>query len=481
MSTNQDQTGAAAAPADNPRLRAMLEAPVARTVVSLAWPNILMMAAQSSTGLIESWFVAKLGTDTIAGTALVLPLLMLMQNMSQGAMGGGISSAIARALGASRQAQADRYVLHALALNIALGVLFSFAELAMAPWIYRLLGGKGQALDAALTYSNVIFGGITLMWIMNAFASAIRGTGNMLVPGVVICAGAVCLIPLSPCLIFGVGPFPRLGIAGAGYALLLYYGAGAAILGWYCLSGRNPARLRPGPLAWAPCRDILVVGAMAAINSLQTNLMVALSTALVGAYAGTAAVAGYGTGARLEYFIAPLAFGIGAPLVAMVGSNIGAQQHQRALRIALVGGGLAFVLAEIVGLAAAAWPQAWLGLFSHDPRMLEAGSLYLRLVGPFYGFFGMGWSLYFASQGAGRLKWPLLAGFFRLLIAIGGGWIALRYTRSLSAFFPVAGGAMFLYGTVILASILSGTWFRRPGTKPHKEHARSSDALRPTP
>ena len=82
-------------------------------------------------------------------------------------------------------------------------------------------------------------------------------------------------------------------------------------------------------------------------------------------------------------------------------------------------------------MAAAIWPTAWLGLFGHDPRMLATGSAYLRSVGPAYGFFGLGLSLYFASQGAGRLFWPLFAGLLRMLIAIGGGWIALRMTGSL--------------------------------------------------
>jgi putative MATE family efflux protein len=451
--------------AENPRLRAMLDAPVARTLLNLAGPNILMMMAQSSTGLTESWFVAHLGTDALAGTALVLPLLMLMQNMSQGAMGGGISSAIARALGAGKTMEAHSAVRHALLLNGALGLLFMCAELLAAPWTYRLLGGRGPALQAALTYSNVIFSGIVLMWIMNAFASAIRGTGNMMVPGMVICGGAVLLIPLSPCLIFGVGPFPRLGIAGAGYALLCYYAAGTVILGRYCLSGRNAAQLRAGPLNWAPVRGILTVGGLATINSLQTNVMIALTTAIVGVFAGTAAVAGYGTGARLEYFVAPLAFGIGAPMVAMVGSNIGAGQGQRALRIALVGGLLAFVLAEAIGITVAIWPHAWLGLFSSDPHMLATGTVYLRAVGPFYGFFGMGWALYFASQGAGKLKWPLLAGLLRLLLSVGGGWIVLRLTGSLTWFFIVAGLAMLLYGSLIAIAVLSGSWFS--GTNRH--------------
>src|SRR6201999_2872492 len=103
------------------------------------------------------------------------------------------------------------------------------------------------------------------------------------------------------------------------------------------------------------------------------------------------------------YLLIPLAFGLGGPMVALLGTNIGAGQRQRALRIALVGAGLAFVLTEAIGLAAAIWPEAWLGLFGHDKAMLATGSAYLRWVGPTFGFFGAGMALYFASQGAGRL------------------------------------------------------------------------------
>ncbi len=460
MDTVLSPSDAPAAPPRHPRLRAMLEGPAAPTVLALAWPNVLMMLAQSSTGLVESWFISRLGTDALAGTALVLPLLMLMQNMSQGAMGGGISSAIARALGAGRGDDADRLVLHALLIGLGLGLVFMLAERLAAPWLYPLLGGHGAALQAAMDYSGVVFGGIVLMWTMNALASAIRGTGNMLVPGSVICGGALLLVPLSPCLIFGWGPLPALGVAGAGWALLVYYGLGTGVLGWYCLSGRNPARLRRGPLAWPFFRDILRVGALATLNSLQTNVGIATSTAMVAAHAGTAAVAGYATGARLEYLVAPLAFGIGAPLVALVGANIGAGQPARALRLALVGGALAFCLAEAIGIAAALWPRAWLGLFGDDPALLATGTRYLRTVGPCYGFFGLGWALYFASQGAGRLRWPLLAGLMRLVLGIGGGWLALELTGSLAWFFAVAAVAMLLYGLVIATAVFSGTWFR---------------------
>jgi len=439
----------------------MLEAPIAPTLARLAWPNILMMSAQSATGLIETWFLARLGTSVLAGVALVVPVLFLMGNMSQGAMGGGISAAVARALGGGRQTEADQLVLHAVVLNALLGLLFCVLLLVFGPQLYRALGAEGEALDAALAYSNVIFGGIVLMWLMNAFASVIRGTGNMLVPGAVICGGALLLIPLSPCLIFGWGPFPALGVAGGGWALVIYYGVGALILGAYCASGRNPARLVASRLHLNLMRSILSVGALATLNPLLTNALVALTAALVGAYAGTAAVAGYGIAVRLEYLLIPIAFGLGAPMVAMVASNIGAGQPERAMKIALTGGAMAFVLAEAIGLAAAFFPEAWLRLFGAEDHMLEAGATYLRTVGPVYGFFAMGFSMYFASQGAGRLKWPLLAGLLRLLMAVGAGGLALHLTGSLTVFFLVAAVAMSLYGLIILSAVASGSWFER--------------------
>jgi putative MATE family efflux protein len=437
----------------------MLHAPVAATLVRLSWPNILMMLAQSSTGLIETWFLAKLGTNVLAGVAVVIPVLMLMQNMSQGAMGGGISSAIARALGAGRRDEANHLVRHAVALNAGIGAVFTVLLLCLGRSLFHLLGADGPALDAAATYGYVVFAGLPLMWTMNALASVIRGTGNMLVPGAVICGGAVLLIPLSPCLIFGLGPLPALGVAGGAWALLLYYGAGVLILGGYCLIGRNAARLVAGKLRWAMMRGILEVGGLACLNPVLTNTIIAVTGALVGAYAGTSALAGYATAARLEYLLMPLAFGLGAPMVAMVGSNIGAGQRERARHIALAGGAMAFVLAEIVGVVAAIWPYAWLRLFSTDERLLQAGAAYLRVVGPFYGFFAMGFSLYFASQGAGRLKWPLTAGALRLAVYVGAGAAVLAISGSLIGFYIMGAIAMVLYGSLIVWSVAARTWF----------------------
>jgi len=445
------------------RTRGLIEAPIVPVLLRLAAPNVLVMLAQAATGLIEAYFVGKLGTDALAGVTLVFPGLMLLQMVSAGAMGGGISSAIARALGGGRRADADAFVAHALVISLALGAFFSLALIAGGPWLYRNLGGQGAALEAALVYSNVVFAGATLLWVFNTLASVLRGTGNMLVPAAVICVGAVVLVPLSPALIFGWGPFPRLGVAGGGAAIVAYYAIGTAVLAAYIWAGRSvlDAKLRVR-LRWPMFREILQVGAVAALTSLLTNLTIGITTGLVGAH-GPAAIAGFGVGSRLEYLLVPLAFGLGAPLVALVGTNLGARRRERALRIAWIGAAVAFALTETIGLLAAAFPNAWLTLFDRDPEMLAAGSAYLRAVGPSYGFFGLGLALYFASQGAGRLMWPLIAGLVRLAIAVGGGWLMLRWTGELSGVFLALGAGLAAYGVIIAAAVKAGVWFPRRG------------------
>ncbi len=141
--------------------------------------------------------------------------------------------------------------------------------------------------------------------------------------------------------------------------------------------------------------------ASSAIVSATTNVTIATATGLVGV-AGPAAVAGYGTGARLEYLLVPIVFGVGAPLAAMVGTAMGAGDLARARRAAWTGAIMAGVLTGSVGLGAALWPEAWLGLFGEDRAMLAIGTQYLRIVGPTYGLFGVGLALYFAAQARGR-------------------------------------------------------------------------------
>ncbi|MEP6791446.1 MAG: MATE family efflux transporter [Ramlibacter sp.] len=442
------------------RTRALLEGPIAPTLLRLAVPNMIVMLAQASAGMIETWFIGKLGTQALAGMALVFPVVMLMQMMSAGAIGGGIASAIARALGARRRDDANALVLHAIALALMFGVAFTAALLLGGPALYRQMGGTGAALDAALAYSDWVFAGAVVVWLANSLAAAVRGTGNMNVPAVVNVIGLAVLIPLSPLLIFGWGPVPALGIAGGAIALLVYYVGSCVAMAAYLWSPRS--LLRPSFKGITFRRelfnDILRVGIVGAISTIATNLCIAITTALAGSF-GSEAIAGYGTAARLEYLLVPLVFGLGGPMVAMVGTCIGAGQRERALRVTWTGSLIAMAFTEFIGVTAALFPQAWLRLFGSDPAMIDAGTRYLHAVGPAYGFFGLGLALYFASQGAGKLLWPVMGNLARLIAAGFGGWLALHMGGGLTSIFAAQGVALVLYGLVNAAAVAGGAWF----------------------
>ena len=442
------------------RTRSLLEAPILPTLLRLAAPNIAVMAAQAIVSTGEVYFIGWLGSEALAGVAMVYPLIMLMQTMSAGGMGGGVASAVARALGAGRRHDAQALVLHALLIAGVMGVLFTTGALWGGPMLYRAMGGTGEALATALAYSHIVFAGAVSFWLLNTLASVVRGTGNMLLPAGVVIGGGALTLCLSPMLIFGWGLLPPLGIAGAGVALLSYYSLGSVVLFAYLLSGRSLVRLTLAKMHWqrALFWEILRVGLPGSLNTVFTNLNVMLLTSLVGPF-GTFALAGYGIGARLEYLQIPLVFGFGSALVTMVGTNIGAGRLARARRVAWVGAGLAAAVTGSIGLFGACFPHLWLGLFSTNPDVVAVGTMYLRIVGPTYGCFGLGLALYFAAQGTGRLLWPLLASGMRLVIAAGGGWMVMHwYESSLPGLFAAIAVALIVYAIIVARTMQADAW-----------------------
>jgi putative MATE family efflux protein len=439
---------AATSLAASTRSARLLHGPVLPTLLLLALPNLVITLAQAAANFLESYFVGLLGVDALAGAALVFPLVMLMQTMSNGGIGGGISSAIARAIGAGDQARAEALALHALLIAAGFGVACTAAGLWGGPALYRAMGASDPVQQAAAAYGGVIFCGAVFLWVANGMASVLRGSGNMALPALVLSGGVGVLLVASPLLIFGWGPLPALGIAGAGLALVLYYVVASAVMLAGVLRGGGGLQLKFGHrLQPALFGDILGVGGPALVNNITLNLSVLTATALVSPL-GSAALAGFGLGIRLEYLQIPIVFGFGAAMVAMVGMNTGAGQRVRARRVAWTGALLAAGMTSLVGLAAAVFPAAWLGLFTQDAEAIRVGSAYLRVVGPAYGLFGLGLALYFASQGARRMGWSLAAGLGRLAVVYVAGTLAVRMGGGLPTLLGVMVAALVVYAVL---------------------------------
>jgi putative MATE family efflux protein len=377
----------------------LLEAPIFRFAAVGA--NVLNLLALIGMITFDALFVGRLGPDALAGLTLAFPWVMLMQHAAASGVGGAVSSAVARALGAGKRDSADALASHALALTIVMAVLFSALMLLGAPVLFGWMGGRGAVLDAALAYSNVAFGGAVSICALNLLGSVVRGTGNMGLPAAVIVGAVLAHVGLSPLLIFGWGPVPALGAAGAGWGLVVSFGAGSLVLLFYLRSSRSLVKLafRGVALRWAPFADFLKVGVPGLVNVAITNLSVVALTGIAGRLGRETAI-GYGMGARLEYILIPIAFGFGTAIVAMVGTSWGAKQYARARRTAWTGAATV-ALCQARSACSSRSSAALDGSFHGERGNLRIGTSYLSRR-PIYAFYGLGMSLYFATQAGTR-------------------------------------------------------------------------------
>ena len=396
--------------------------PILPTLLRLALPNVLAMTMTVVVGIAETRYVGLLGTAPLAAMALVFPFAMLVQMMSGGAMGGGVTSAVSRALGAGDAVRARVLALHAIVIGVVAGVATTALLLAFGPQLYRLLGGSGVVLAEAVRFSGVLFCGAVLVWLLNTLASILRGTGDMRTPSSVLFAAAILQIALGGALGLGLGPLPRLGMVGIALGTIVATGAAVVFLLWWLTSGRGRLRLvwRGIALRGELFADILKVGALSCVSPVQSVLTILIFTGLV-ARLGVGPLAGYGIGQRLEFLLIPIAFGIGVASLPMVGMAVGAGDFQRARRVAWTAGLVSAINLGVLGLVVAIAPDLWAGLFTDDAEVLTYARQYLRWAGPGFAFFGLGVTLYFASQGSGHMLGPVLAGTVRLVLVAGAG------------------------------------------------------------
>ena len=435
--------------------------PILSTLLRLSLPNVLAMVMTVAVGIAETYYVGHLGTAPLAAMALVFPFAMLSGMLSAGAMGGGVSSAISRALGAADLPRANQLALHALLIGTVAGVVYSALFLALGPMLYRLLGGTGTVLDEAARYSAVLFSGALLVWLSNTLASVLRGTGNMRVPSVGIFATAILQIVLGGLLGLGAGPIPAMGMPGIAIGHIIATGAGVVYFAWFLWAGKSrlSLRLRALHVQRTMLHDILRVGAVAMISPLQSVLTVLIFTGLI-ARLGTEALAGYGIGQRLEFLLIPISFGIGVASVPMVGMAIGAGKVTRARRVAWTAAALSALNLAAIGLWVSVAPTQWAGLFTSDAAVLQLACQYLVTAGPAFAFFGMGLTLYFASQGSGKVLGPVIAGTLRLALVAGvGSWLATQ-GHGADAYFWLVAAAMVLYGLSTVALVRMTPWAR---------------------
>jgi putative MATE family efflux protein len=438
---------------------ALLDGPILRTLLWLAWPNVIALSASTCVVIAETSYIGRLGVDSLAAMALVFPCVILTMTMSGGAMGGGVASAIARALGAGDVERASALAAHALLIAICFGLAFMLGMLIFGPSLLAGLGGRGNVLAQAISYVQIFFGGAVLPWLMNTMAGVLRGTGNMKVPSLMILNSAVCQVILGGTLGLGLGPIPQFGMRGVAAGSLTAYSISISVMAWYLFSGRARVvpKIRGLRIQRAMFVDILKVGVVSCLSPVQSVLSISIFTHLLAGF-GTAVLAGYGIGARLEFMLTSVSFAFGIASVPMIGMAIGAGRIARARTIAWTAGFVSFVAVGLIGTLIAIFPDLWVNIFTHDPNVRAASQQYLSTAAPMYAFIGLASSMYFSSQGAAKVLGPVMAQTARLLFIGTGSWWLSTHGATAANCFVLAAASMVVLGVLSSASVILTKW-----------------------
>ena len=446
----------------NANVQRSLQGSIPLVLLSFATPSLVQILVQSAIAVVEIFLLSRLGTDVLAGISAVFPIVTLFVAITTVGMGGAISSAVARSLGARNVSEAQALAAHAILLSLIFGAISTAALIFFGPEVYGLLGARGDSLNQALSYSNIVFGGSICLWLLGGLTAIVRGTGDMKTPARIAIFRAAAALPLFGMLIFGWGPVAGFGIAGAATAMLIYYTMGVIGLVVHLQSAKSPIHLafldfRP---RWQLFSRILKVALLSSLQILVSNVALIAITAYV-AHFGIEALAGYGLAARVELLISSMVLALGVGTTTMVGTCVGAGLEARARRVALVSCLLAAAIFAAIGLGVAFSGRSIAGLFTNVEGVVFAASGYFFATGMVYGFMAAFVILFSAYQGWGRATAPLLVSLLRVAIVLAGGWMLQQQAPRLDWLYYLVAGSTVI-GALTLGMVFA---FRPPNRR----------------
>lgn len=425
----------------------LAEAPL-RALVRLAAPTTGVMSIAALSNVLYTYFVSRLGPEAIAAVALVFPVSLILTTLVGGGIGAGVSSAVARALGAGERAEATGVAEHAFALTGGLGAVLSVLLTIGAPQIFRLMGATGTVLVSAVAFARIVFGGLLVTFFVATCDSVLRGEGNVRVPALWSSLSLVSQIVLTPLCMFALG----LGIRGAPVAMIAgqLIGAGPRVRHIFGGKALLQPRLVPRVVRLAPLAGILRVGVPATLGTLLSYLGMMVLTTIMARF-GTAELAAYGLGSRLDFLLLTICYGTGVAVLTLVGFAAGAGRTDLVARYARDAILLMVALVSVPALVLWLAPQVWFGVFTNDTAIRAVGQTYFRVIAWSYPFLAVSMMLAFAFQGLGRATIPLVIMALRMAAVVSAALLV-------SARLGYGAGAVFAVvtaGQCLSAALLS--------------------------
>ena len=438
----------------------LVGAPLFPTLMRLAVPGVIGSLLHMLLIVLEIFLLNRAGITALAAIATVFPLIMLAHMLSAGAIGGAISGAVARALGANDLIKAQAILRSAIFIALFGGAVMAVFVTIFGSTFFYWVGARDDVLIAANEYAQIIFFGVPLLWLFNMLCSVLRGAGAMTRAALAMASVVIVysilgfwLMPSQESLV-NVSDTMR----AAAYILLVAYAAGVVTVLALIVWSDQPVRLSGYGFDGSTVLALLRSGLLAGTQSTATIIYALIATGLLGRF-GVDWLAGYGLAVRLELVMVPVVFGIGGALIAIVGAYAGAGERARAIEVAWRGTLANIVIVGAVGFILGLNADWWCDGLGSGQEVVAHCSITLQILGPFYGFFAAGLGLYFASQGLNTLAWPVLGSLLRTLI-VASGLLLLKFDwfGTPEDILWLVACAMVVYGVFVVAGLRFRAW-----------------------
>jgi putative MATE family efflux protein len=437
--------------------RDFTEGSIPRAIALLAIPMVLEMMMESLFAVVDVFWVAHLGSDAVATIGFTESLLTLLYAV---AMGLSISAAatVARRIGEKNPEAAADVAVQSILLAVLVAVVLGLAGGIFAPHLLRVMGASPSVISTGTNYARAIYGGsgtVLLLFLINA---VFRGAGDASLAMRVLWTANIINMLLNPCLIFGLGPFPKLGVAGSGIGTTIGRGCGVLMQLWFLFGGKSRVLVRLSHFHVHP--DLMLRLIRLSLGGMFQNLIgMASWIVLVRIIAtfGSAAVASYTLAMRIMIFALLPSWGMSNAAATMVGQNLGAKKPDRAEQAVWRAGIYNMVFLGLVALVFIAFAEPIISVFTRDPQVVPMAAAALRTVSYGFVFYAWGMVLVQAFNGAGDTVTPTVLN----LICFWGWQLPLAWFLA----FPAHMGASGVFATIAISystfAVLAFFMFRR--------------------
>ncbi|MEZ5149201.1 MAG: MATE family efflux transporter [Bacteroidales bacterium] len=367
----------------------LIEGNIKKQLYQLTWPMLLGIMGMVVFNLVDTYFVGKLGVQQLAAMSFSFPVVMFLNSLSQG-VGIGTSSLISRNIIHTQRDEVRKMASRSILLGIGIVMIFVvFGLLTIRP-AFVLMGAKDEVLSYVIDYMQIWYLGVPFVVIPMIGNNIVRATGDTFTPGMLMVAIALVNVVLDPLMIFGIGPFPEMGIKGAALATVISRSIGLIVILVILIKREKLITIYIGTLKpiFQTWKKVLYIAGPASLAMLITPISIGFITKILAGY-GKEAVAAFGVASRVEMFALMVIMALGSVLIIFVGQNVSKHKYDRifeALKISrtfsLLWGVVIYILLIFLG-------QDVASLFTSDVHVIEITKNYFLILGASYGFLGL--------------------------------------------------------------------------------------------